>query len=82
MSSLLEICTVCFFYLLNHSRLFQEVLSTPRLLAQASAVVKTMLITVISYHNDLQTTDTETSVELNFAVLKFKHTVKKAADKK
>ena len=32
--------------------------------------------------NDLQTTDTETSVELNFAVLKFKHTVKKAADKK
>jgi hypothetical protein len=31
--------------------------------------------------NDLQTTDTETSVELNFAVLKFKHTVKKATDK-
>jgi hypothetical protein len=31
--------------------------------------------------NDLQTTDTETSVEINFAVLKFKHTVKKA-DKK
>jgi hypothetical protein len=31
--------------------------------------------------NDLQTTDTETSVELNFAVLKFKHTVKKTADK-
>jgi hypothetical protein len=25
----------------------------------------------------LKTTDTETSVELNFAVLKFKHTVKK-----
>jgi hypothetical protein len=31
--------------------------------------------------SDLQTTDTETSVELNFAVLKFKHTVEKAADK-
>lgn len=31
--------------------------------------------------NDLQTTDTETSVELNFAVLKFRHMVKKA-DKK
>ena len=31
--------------------------------------------------SDLQTTDTETSVEINFAVLKFKHTVKKAADK-
>jgi hypothetical protein len=28
--------------------------------------------------NDLQTTDTETSVEINFAVLKFKHTIKKA----
>ena len=27
--------------------------------------------------DDLKTTDTETSVELNFAVLKFKHTVKK-----
>ncbi|NLX25855.1 MAG: ORF6N domain-containing protein [Lentisphaerae bacterium] len=28
--------------------------------------------------NDLRTTDTETSVEINFAVLKFKHTIKKA----
>lgn len=27
--------------------------------------------------DDLQTTDTETSIEINFAVLKFKHTVKK-----
>ncbi len=27
--------------------------------------------------NDLQTSDAETSIELNFAVLKFKHTVKK-----
>ena len=27
--------------------------------------------------DDLQTTDTETSIELNFAVLKFKHTIKK-----
>jgi len=32
--------------------------------------------------DDLQTTDTETSVEINFAVLKFKHTIKKATDKK
>lgn len=31
---------------------------------------------------DLQTTDTETTVELNFAVLKFKHTVKRKNDKK
>jgi hypothetical protein len=27
--------------------------------------------------DDLQTTDTETSIELNFAVLKFKHSIKK-----
>ena len=27
--------------------------------------------------DDLQTTDTETSIELNLAVLKFKHTIKK-----
>ena len=27
--------------------------------------------------DDLYTSDTETSIELNFAVLKFKHTIKK-----
>jgi len=27
--------------------------------------------------DDLDTTDTETTVELNFALLKFKHTIKK-----
>lgn len=31
------------------------------------------------FDDDLQTSDTETSIELNFAVLKFKHTVKKKA---
>jgi len=30
---------------------------------------------------DLQTSDAETSIELNFAVLKFKHTVKKSRKK-
>jgi hypothetical protein len=34
------------------------------------------LITEI-FDEDLQTNDTETSIELNFAVLKFKHTIKK-----
>ena len=29
------------------------------------------------FDEDLQTNDTETSIELNFAVLKFKHTIKK-----
>jgi hypothetical protein len=31
--------------------------------------------------NDLDLNETETSIELNFAVLKFKHTVKKKKDK-
>ena len=31
---------------------------------------------------DLQTSDTETSIELNFAVLKFKHTVKEKINEK
>jgi len=29
------------------------------------------------FDDDFQTSDTETSIELNFAVLKFKHTIKK-----
>lgn len=29
------------------------------------------------FDEDLQTSDTETSIELNFAVLKFKHKIKK-----
>jgi hypothetical protein len=30
---------------------------------------------------EMKTTDTETTVELNFAVLKFKHTFKRKTDK-
>ena len=29
------------------------------------------------FDDDIQTSDTETSIEINFAVLKFKHTIKK-----
>ena len=32
--------------------------------------------------DDLQTSDTETSIELNFAALKFKHTIKKKKSEK
>ncbi len=32
--------------------------------------------------DDIETTDTETSIELNFAVLKFKHTIKKQKKEK
>ena len=31
--------------------------------------------------SDLQTNETETTIEINFAVLKFKHTVKKGNNK-
>ena len=34
------------------------------------------------FDEDLQTSDTETSIELNFAVLKFKHTIKKKKNEK
>ncbi len=34
------------------------------------------------YYNDLSLSETETTFELNFAVLKFKHTVKKKKDGK
>ena len=34
------------------------------------------------FDDDLQTSDTETSIELNFAVLKFKHTIKKKKNEK
>jgi hypothetical protein len=34
------------------------------------------------FDDDLQTTDTETSIELNFAVLKFNHTIKKKKSEK
>ena len=30
---------------------------------------------------DMKTSDTETTIELNFAVLKFKHTIKRKTDK-
>ena len=33
------------------------------------------------FDEDMQTSDTETSIELNFAVLKFKHTIKKKNNK-
>lgn len=33
------------------------------------------------FDDDLQTSDAETSIELNFAVLKFKHTIKKKSGK-
>jgi hypothetical protein len=44
---------------------------------QKSLVLKSGELITDVFDKDLQIKDTETSVELNFAVLKFKHTVKK-----
>jgi len=44
---------------------------------QQNLMQKSGEIIVEILEDDLQTTDTETSIELNFAVLKFKHVIKK-----
>lgn len=45
--------------------------------AQKSLMQKSGELIADIFDDDLQTSDTETSIELNFAVLKFKHTIKK-----
>ena len=44
---------------------------------QKSLIQKSGDLIADIFDDDLQTSDTETSIELNFAVLKFKHTIKK-----
>ena len=44
---------------------------------QKSLMQKSGKLIAEIFDDDLQTSDTETSIELNFAVLKFKHTIKK-----
>ena len=44
---------------------------------QKSLMKKSGEIITELFDDDLQTSDTETTIELNFAVLKFKHTIKK-----
>ena len=44
---------------------------------QKSLMQKSGEIIAEIFDDDLQTSDSETSIELNFAVLKFKHTIKK-----
>ena len=48
---------------------------------QKSLMQKSRELIAEIFNEDLQTSDTETSIELNFAVLKFKHTVKKKNEK-
>ncbi len=44
---------------------------------QKSLIQKSGELIAEIFDDDLQTSDTETSIELNFAVLRFKHTIKK-----
>lgn len=59
------------------SRNIKELSTTKDKNEQKNLMQKSGEIIAKILDNDLQTTDTETSIELNFAVLKFNHTLKK-----
>lgn len=63
------------------SRTVAELSSTGDQYAQKDLMQKSGNIIDDILGDDLRTTDTETSLELNLAVLKFKHTVKRKSDK-
>ncbi len=63
------------------SRTVAELSEAPEEAKQKSLMQKSSEIIVDLLGEDLKTSDTETSIELNFAVLKVKHTVKRKADK-
>ncbi len=55
----------------------KELSTNPEKEKQQSLMQKSGEIMSELLDNDLQTTESETTIELNFAVLKFKHTIKK-----
>ena len=59
------------------SRSIKELSAVQDKAHQKSHMQKIEELIVDIFDDDLQTSDTETSIELNFAVLKFKHTIKK-----
>jgi molybdenum-dependent DNA-binding transcriptional regulator ModE len=59
------------------TRTIKELSTTQEEPKQQNLMKKSGQIIAELLDDDLQTTDTETSIELNFAVLKFKHTIKK-----
>lgn len=59
------------------SRNMRALATTQDKAGQKSLMQKSGELVTDVFDDDLQINDTETSVELNFAVLKFKHTVKK-----
>ncbi|MDR0969025.1 MAG: ORF6N domain-containing protein [Lentimicrobiaceae bacterium] len=59
------------------SRTIAELSETPEEFKQKSLMEKGGEIIANILGDDLKTTDTETTIELNFAVLKFKHSIKR-----
>ena len=59
------------------SRSMKQLSATQDKAEQKSLMQKSGELIADIFDEDLQTNDTETSIELNFAVLKFKHTIKK-----
>ncbi len=59
------------------SRSIKELSTVKDKADQKSLMQKSGELIAEIFDEDLQTSDTETSIELNFAVLKFKHTIKK-----
>lgn len=62
------------------SRTVAELSSTDNQFVQKNLMQKSGDIIADILGGDLQTTDTETSMELNLAVLKFKHTIKRKSE--
>lgn len=62
------------------SRTVAELAETPEEFKQRSLMQRSGEILADIMDDDLSISDTETSIELNFAVLKFKHTVKRKKD--
>ena len=59
------------------SRTIGEMSANPDRFKQKTLMQKSGEIMADLFGEDMQTTDTETEIELNFAVLKLKHTVKR-----
>ncbi len=59
------------------NRTIQDLSDTPEKGQQEKLMQKSGDLIAQLLEDDLKTTDTETSIEINFAVLKFKHLIKK-----
>ena len=59
------------------SRSIKELSAVQDKAHQKSLMQKNEELIIDIFDDDLQTSDTETSIELSFAVLKFKHSIKK-----